>query len=122
MGGGGWNPFKRQLKSVVLSTILLLWSWLTRDKDGLSEIYINKCSYGYRRCVYLPLLHNILDQKRNFVYQKPRNYSRRQIHERTISLSFLGIILRVLSLEVSIYNVNIANQPLLLGGVKGDCE
>jgi hypothetical protein len=30
-----------------------------------------------------------------------------QIHERTISLRFLGIILRVLRLQVSIYNVYI---------------
>jgi hypothetical protein len=33
-----------------------------------------------------------------------------RIHERTISLRFLGIILRVLRLEVSIYNVYIINQ------------
>jgi hypothetical protein len=33
-----------------------------------------------------------------------------QIHERTISLKFLGIILRFLTFEVSIYNVNITNQ------------
>jgi hypothetical protein len=36
--------------------------------------------------------------------------SRSQIHERTISLKFLGIILRVLRLEVSVYNVYITNQ------------
>ncbi len=36
--------------------------------------------------------------------------SRSQIHERTISLRFLGIILRVLRLEVSVYNVYIRNQ------------
>jgi hypothetical protein len=35
---------------------------------------------------------------------------RSRIHERTISLRFLGIILRVLRLEVSIYNVYITNQ------------
>ncbi len=33
-----------------------------------------------------------------------------RIHERTISLRFLGIILRVLRLEVSVYNVYITNQ------------
>jgi hypothetical protein len=50
------------------------------------------------------------------------------MHERTISSRFLGIILRVLSLEVSVYNVYITNQfskSLLLnvggrGGVKLD--
>ncbi len=36
--------------------------------------------------------------------------SRSQIHERTISLSCLGIILRVLRSEVSVYNVYITNQ------------
>ncbi len=36
--------------------------------------------------------------------------SRSLIHERTISLRFLGIILRVLRLEVSVYNVYIPNQ------------
>ncbi len=36
--------------------------------------------------------------------------SRSQIHERTISLRFLGIILRVLRLEDSEYNVYITNQ------------
>jgi hypothetical protein len=35
--------------------------------------------------------------------------ARSQIHERTISLRFLGIILRVLRLEVSVYNVYITN-------------
>ncbi len=33
-----------------------------------------------------------------------------RIHERTFSLRFLGIILRVLRLEVSVYNVYISNQ------------
>ncbi len=33
-----------------------------------------------------------------------------RIHERTISLRFLGIIWRVLSLEVSVHNVYITNQ------------
>ncbi len=36
--------------------------------------------------------------------------SRSQIHGRTVSLRFLGIILRVLRLEVSSYNVYITNQ------------
>ncbi len=36
--------------------------------------------------------------------------TRSRIYERTISLRFLGIILRVLSLEVSVYNVYITNQ------------
>jgi hypothetical protein len=35
---------------------------------------------------------------------------RSRIHERTISLEFLGIILSVLRLEVFIYNVYITNQ------------
>jgi hypothetical protein len=43
-----------------------------------------------------------------------------RIHERTISLRFLGIIFRILRLEVSVYNavVYITNQfsPLLLKG------
>ncbi len=36
--------------------------------------------------------------------------SRSRIHERTISLRFLDIILRVLRLEVSVYNVYITKQ------------
>ncbi len=36
--------------------------------------------------------------------------TRSRIHERTISLRFLDIILRVLRLEVSVYNVYITNQ------------
>ncbi len=35
---------------------------------------------------------------------------RSRIHERTISLRFLGIILRVLRLEISLYNVYITNH------------
>ncbi len=48
----------------------------------------------------------------------PPPNSRSRIHERTISLRFLGIILIVLRLEVSLYNVYITNQfqPLFLGG------
>jgi hypothetical protein len=37
-------------------------------------------------------------------------WDRIRIHERTISLRFLGINLRVLRLEVSVYNVYITNQ------------
>ncbi len=54
------------------------------------------------------------------------------MHERTISLRFRGIILRVFRLEVSVYNVHITNQFQTTfaggggGGVKnngrGDCE
>jgi hypothetical protein len=35
---------------------------------------------------------------------------RDRVHERKILLRFLGIILRVLSLEVSVYSVYITNQ------------
>jgi hypothetical protein len=52
------------------------------------------------------------------------------IHKGTISLRFLGIILRVLRLEVSVYNVNITNefQTTIAKGEggkirsRGDCE
>jgi hypothetical protein len=49
---------------------------------------------------------------------------RNRIHECTISLKFLGIILRVLSLKVSVYNVYITAHfqttfALLLGGWGG---
>jgi hypothetical protein len=46
----------------------------------------------------------------------------RRIHERTISLGFLGITLRVLKLEVSVYKVYTTNsfkQLLLKGGGGG---
>jgi hypothetical protein len=49
---------------------------------------------------------------------------RSRIHEHTISLRFLGKILRVLRLEISVYNVYIANQfqttfaRRAVGGVK----
>ncbi len=36
--------------------------------------------------------------------------ARSRIQERSIFLRFLGIILRVLRLEVSVYNVDISNQ------------
>jgi hypothetical protein len=55
--------------------------------------------------------------------------SRSRIHERTILLRFMGIIMRVLRLEVSIYNDYIINQFQTTfgwdggGGVKSvDCE
>jgi hypothetical protein len=61
-----------------------------------------------------------------------RRVYRSRIHERTISLRFLGIFLRVLRLEVSIHNVYITNQFQTTfaqrgrGEVKfvciGDCE
>jgi hypothetical protein len=46
---------------------------------------------------------------------------RSRIHERTISLRFLGIILRVLGLEVYVYNVYIKNlfQITFAGGGGG---
>ncbi len=42
----------------------------------------------------------------NLVYEFPRS----RIHERTVTSKFLGIILRVLRLEVSAYRVYITNQ------------
>ncbi len=60
--------------------------------------------------------------------------TRSRIHERAISARFLGITLRVLRLEISVYNVYIANkfqttcaQRGMGGGrskihLKGDCE
>jgi hypothetical protein len=49
---------------------------------------------------------------------------RSQIHECAISLRFLGAILKVLRLEVSVYNVYNTNQfnPLLLGGGGGGAK
>ncbi len=38
------------------------------------------------------------------------SWTRGRIHERNILLRFLGIILRVFRLEVSVYNVYITNQ------------
>ncbi len=38
--------------------------------------------------------------------------ARSRIHEHTISLMFLGIILRVLRLAISVYNVYITNRSL----------
>ncbi len=48
--------------------------------------------------------------------------TRSRIHERTISLRFLGIILRVLRREVSIYHVYITNQIQATFAFRGDCE
>jgi hypothetical protein len=60
------------------------------------------------------------------------NTSRSRIHERTISMRFLGIILRVLRLDVSVDNVYIKNQfksnfcsrerEELKSVSRGDCE
>ncbi len=49
------------------------------------------------------------------------NDSCSRIHERTISLRFLGIILRVLRLEVSVYNflLHTSFKPLFGGGGAG---
>ncbi len=47
--------------------------------------------------------------------------TRSRIHERTILLRFLGIILRVLRLEASVYNVYITNQ-FQTAVSTGDCE
>ncbi len=43
-------------------------------------------------------------------YSLASSVTRSRIHERTISLRFLGIILRVLRLEISMYHVYITNQ------------
>jgi hypothetical protein len=54
-----------------------------------------------------------------------RSESRGRIHERNISLRYLGKILRVLRLEVSVYNVNALKtslQPLLLKWAGGGGE
>jgi hypothetical protein len=55
--------------------------------------------------------------------------ARSRIHERPVSLRFLGIILKVLRLEVSVYNVGIKTsfRPLLLKGwgesvSRSDCD
>ncbi len=45
--------------------------------------------------------------------------SRSRIHERTISLKFLGIILRVFRLEVSVYNIYFQTTFAQVGGGGG---
>jgi hypothetical protein len=64
-------------------------------------------------------------------WHRQKIYSRSRIHERTISLRFLDMILRVLRLEVSVYNVHTTNQfqtTFAQGGewvksvIRGDCE
>ncbi len=47
--------------------------------------------------------------------------ARSRIHERTFSLRFLGIVLKVLRLKVSVYNVYTSFKQLMLrGGGGGD--
>jgi hypothetical protein len=43
-------------------------------------------------------------------WENKKVLTRSRTHKRTIGLRFLGIILRVLRLEVSVYNVYITNQ------------
>jgi hypothetical protein len=43
------------------------------------------------------------------LFNKAKVY-RSRIHERSISLRFLGIILRVIRVEISVYNVYFTNQ------------
>ncbi len=76
-------------------------------------------------------LHEIsMDKLRNRAVVRVRDvkspapipfYSRSRIHERTISLRFPGIILKVLRLEVSLYNVYITKQfqSFFAQGVEG---
>ncbi len=83
-------------------------------------------SHGVRvKIVYIYELRFVL-------LEPPHPAFRSRIHESKISLRFLGIILRVLRVEVSVYNVYVTNQFLTHfeqeggGGVKsasrGNCE
>jgi hypothetical protein len=59
-----------------------------------------------------------MERERAFVdeIKKKSVTTRSRIHERTILLRFLGIILRVLRLEVSVYTITNQYKPLLLKG------
>jgi hypothetical protein len=58
--------------------------------------------------LYLPAIVESLPYLSAIIESLP--YLSSRIHERTISLRFLGIILRVLRLEASVYNAYITNQ------------
>ncbi len=92
---------------------------------------------GYARLTWPKHIYSVKCDKENALNGRSLcsrwtlGYPETRIHERTISSRFLGIILSVLRLEVSLYNVYISNQFQTTfaqgeAGVKsisrGDCE
>ncbi len=72
---------------------------IAKKLPWLSKLYINASN---------PL--ELWYEKLLFSLTLTRLGSRSRIHERTILLRFLGIIMRILRLEVSVYNVCITNR------------
>ncbi len=85
------------------------WDVFPQESDGLNGGVYRKPD---------PCLYRQRSPHSNTVCWYSAYEYRSQIHERTISLRFLGIILSVLRFEVSVYNVYIINQfkPVLLRG------
>ncbi len=99
----------RSHKTIGINVFLTLFAWWYKDPDPDPYLWLmDPDSDGRPKSLWIRIRNTGV------------NWSR--IHERTISLRFLGIIFRVLRLDVSVYNVNvyITNQtsfkPLLLGG------
>ena len=99
------------------------------------KIVVPYCTYAhYFKGLAAPWHSLIYFFFHSYIYSIAHSYSfsRSRNLERTISLRFLGIILRVLRLKVFVYNVDITNQFQTTfaqrggGGVKsvsrGNCE
>jgi hypothetical protein len=97
-------------------TIFILFHKLNVEKTNFKEnegfvtfkFYWKNYKYHVSKKIYFIFIHVLRTQI--WKYQNDGwCVSRSQIHERTISLRGLGIILRVLRLEVSVYNIYITN-------------
>ncbi len=116
--------------SVVLCILIFRTMNVRKNWTMVGEVPNVLSMYDLDDCVVLrcrwPKWPNSYQELMTLVTSRMRNhpgwlFTRSRIHERTISLRFLGIILRVFRLEISVYNVYITNQfqTTFAQGVKG---
>ncbi len=102
------------------TTVKILTHLISRYQLPLSPVFVMQNIHTMQQKVTINIVQSL-----QLMYSTVFSWQYRSwIHERTISLKFLSIILRVLRFEVSIHTVYITNQfqtPLLLKG-GGSCS
>ena len=108
-GWGGSQFWRLEKKPSTLSTLWVEPGGL--DSTGIMLICLDYLSESYVPADGQVEPKQVLHPEQFYVKKHSRSHlCWSWIHERTMSLRFLGLILRVLRLEVFVYNVCITNQ------------
>jgi hypothetical protein len=107
---------------ICIDFCFLLESKMFTLTGGISAAHKRVYWITNKKCYFLPVFYSHFSSLYIYLLSYIRLYCWGRINERTISLRSLGIILRVLQLEVSVHNVYITSQFQPTFALRGVCE